>query len=183
MDYSPCNSFFILLCSSHLKMLWKYRHKHIKKILFTFRESLIIIIKYQHLLVKDLLYLHPRHKNAWNFFFFFRMPFLLDLEFSFSLLFLSDCICYTVGLLPCGVFFIVTFCFVYKKGFLFKMLSLNLIQGFFLFTLQKPFDPWSGRTMKMCFSDLMKDWNYMPFTCHKFPRLFKVLWTAEYKDG
>lgn len=53
-------------------LLWKYRHKHIKKIFFTFRESLIIIIKYQPLLVKDLLYLHPRHKNAWNFFFFFQ---------------------------------------------------------------------------------------------------------------
>lgn len=67
------------------------------------------------------------------------MLFLLDLEFSFSLLFLSDCICYTVGLLPCGVFFIVTFCFVYKKGFFIQNAKLKFNSGVFLVYFIKAF--------------------------------------------
>lgn len=68
-------------------------------------------------------------------FLLFRTYFLLKSEFPLNLLFLSDFICYIEGFLPCGIFFILSFCFVQKKGFLFKTLSFNLIQGFYFILL------------------------------------------------
>lgn len=133
MDYSPCN--FFLFCS--VLVISKCCENGtciLKTFFFSFRESLIITIKYQCLLVKDLLYLHPRHKNAWNCFF-------SECYFYWIWNFLSVFCFYLIAFVilqafyPVAYFSLLLFVLCIRKDFLFKMLSLNLIQGFFLFTL------------------------------------------------